>query len=349
MSFIGRQSVRGGVRAGSLAGLCISGVLIGAPASVADPASSVATQPIPQEGARSASLLVCPEEPPLENFTITGQEVSVPGFAQGEECAVILDAPASDYPIEIVKVRIGWSSPGGGLPDSLEDAIRIYPAGLPSPGAFQYEVLGPLLVDGAINEFDLTTVTGATGSRIVSGGPFTVSLRIANTEQPGDPAPIHDGNGCQPGKNAILVNGATWVDACLLGVSGDWEMSVVYRRVNCGAIVDCNNNGVDDAIEIATDPSLDCDLDGVLDSCQIAADPTLDANNNGVLDSCEPPPACNGDLNNDGVVDGVDLAIVLNQFGPCASGGCTGDASQDGVVDGVDLAIVLNQFGPCAP
>ncbi len=297
----------------------------------------------------SFALGSCPDEPPLENFVITGSTISVPGFAQGEECAVILNAPASHYPIEITKVRIGWSSPGGGGPQSLEDAIRIYPAGLPNPGPFQYEIEGPLLTDGGINEFDLTLAQG-TGSRIVNSGPFTVSLAIANSQSPGDPAPIHDANGCQPGKNAVLVNGALWFDACILGVSGDWIMSVTYRRVNCGPANDCNNNGLDDDFEIQQNPLLDCDGDGVLDECQIAADPSLDANNNGILDSCEEEPTCTGDISGDGVVNGVDLLILLNDFGPCAVGSpCAGDLSGDGTVNGVDLLILLNAFGPCDP
>jgi len=299
---------------------------------------------MPEEFTLDAMALgVCPDEPPLENFSLTGSVVSVPGFNQGEECAVILNAPANHYPIEILKIRVGWSSVNGGLPDSLEDALRIYPAGLPNPGPFQFEVLGPVLIDGGINEFDITT--GGTGSRIVNGGPFTVSLRIANTQTPADPAPFHDANGCQPGKNAVLVNGAVWADACALGVSGDWVMGVVYRRVNCGP--DCNGNGIDDPDEIAANPALDCDLDGVLDSCQIAANPALDLNNNGVLDSCE-APLCPADISGDGVVDGLDISFILNVFGPCPPlPPCREDLSGDGVVDGLDISFVLNAFGPC--
>lgn len=336
--------------------LLITTLIVGSAALTGD---AGALEPTPELAQREAvpafeeftldtfALGTCPEEPPLENFVITGSTISVPGFAQGEECAVILNAPASHYPIEITKVRIGWSSPGGGGPQSLEDAIRIYPAGLPNPGGFQYEIEGPLLTDGGINEFDLTLDQG-TGSRIVTGGPFTVSLAIANTQTPGSPAPIHDGNGCQPGKNAVLVNGVFWFDACALGVSGDWVMSVSYRRVNCGPANDCNNNGIDDDFEIQQNPLLDCDNNGVLDSCQIAANPSLDFNTNGILDSCEEEPTCTGDISGDGVVNGVDLLILLNDFGPCAVGSpCAGDLSNDGVVNGVDLLILLNAFGPC--
>jgi hypothetical protein len=52
-----------------------------------------------------------------------------------------------------------------------------------------------------------------------------------------------------------------------------------------------------------------------------------------------------GDLNHDGLVNGVDLAIVLSNWGACGSGPCPGDIDRDGLVNGVDLAIVLSNWG----
>ncbi|MBX3355274.1 MAG: DNRLRE domain-containing protein [Phycisphaeraceae bacterium] len=46
-----------------------------------------------------------------------------------------------------------------------------------------------------------------------------------------------------------------------------------------------------------------------------------------------------GDLNVDGFVNGVDLAILLGQWGACAD--CTADINRDGDVNGADLAILL--------
>jgi hypothetical protein len=51
-----------------------------------------------------------------------------------------------------------------------------------------------------------------------------------------------------------------------------------------------------------------------------------------------------GDLNRDGTVNGVDLAIVLNNWGICGSGACAADIDRDGVVNGADLAIVLSSW-----
>jgi formylglycine-generating enzyme required for sulfatase activity len=56
--------------------------------------------------------------------------------------------------------------------------------------------------------------------------------------------------------------------------------------------------------------------------------------------------ACSGDLGGDGRVDGVDLAILLAEWGPCAKS-CTGDINDDGQVDGVDIAEVLAGWGYC--
>ncbi len=45
------------------------------------------------------------------------------------------------------------------------------------------------------------------------------------------------------------------------------------------------------------------------------------------------------DINGDGIVDGIDLALVLGNWGPCP--GCPADINGDGIVDGIDLAVVL--------
>jgi hypothetical protein len=56
---------------------------------------------------------------------------------------------------------------------------------------------------------------------------------------------------------------------------------------------------------------------------------------------------CAGDLNQDGVVNGVDLGILLGQWGPCGSGACPSDLNQDGAVTGMDLGILLNDWAGC--
>ena len=253
----------------------------------------------------------CPVEPTLQNYVGMGV-VSVPGFTLDEEAAAILNAPAAHYPIEIVSIGIGWASAGGGAPDSLEGALRIYPNGLPNPGAFQFEVGGPVLVDGAINEFDITAFPG---NRIINSGPFTVSLQLGNASTPGGPAPLHDNAGCQVGKSAVLVNAAQWFDNCSLGVNGQWVIHVKYKQVDCDGFVDCNGNMIDDTLEINAGFAEDCNSNGVPDECDINEGASLDMNLNGVPDECEAP--CVGDLNGDLTVDSGDLAILLAAWGVC--------------------------------
>lgn len=52
---------------------------------------------------------------------------------------------------------------------------------------------------------------------------------------------------------------------------------------------------------------------------------------------------CTGDITQDGSVDGVDLAVLLGQWGSTGSA----DINGDGLVDGTDLGSLLGGFGPC--
>jgi hypothetical protein len=175
----------------------------------------------------------CPEQPPLQNWTGAGQVVC-PCFVSGERAGAVLNLPPEDFPIEILRVGIGWSSQFGGGPDVIEQAIRIYGAGLPDPGTPIFSLDGPQLTDGVINEFDLEPLPGEI---IVPSGPFTVALEFLNSNagDPFSPTVVHDGNGCQAGKNVVYAIPGGWQDACVLGVTGDWVIHVVYRQVTCGA------------------------------------------------------------------------------------------------------------------
>jgi hypothetical protein len=173
----------------------------------------------------------CPEEPQLQNYTGGGQVVC-PCFIEGEHAGAIFDLPPSEFPIEIVKVGIGWGSQFGGQGSQLEDSINLYEGGLPDPGAPTFTFNGPQLTDGFINEFDLTTQGG---NRVINSSPFTVTLRFLNDSTPLGPSVVHDGNGCQVGKNIVFdKNNLSWKDGCTLGIGGDWVFYVIYRKVNCG-------------------------------------------------------------------------------------------------------------------
>jgi len=172
----------------------------------------------------------CPEEPLLLNYT-GGGKVVCPCFIPGEEAGSILDAPAAHYPIEILRIGIGWGSQLGGAPQTIEQAIHVYGLGLPDPGTPIFSLEGPVMTDGFINEFSVEGLDW-----IVDGGPFTVTIEFFN-ENAGDPsAPsvVHDGNGCQNGKNVVFAIPGGWFNSCSLGVTGDWIFTVAYRQVDCG-------------------------------------------------------------------------------------------------------------------
>ena len=113
--------------------------------------------------AAAPAVAQCPEQPALQNYTGT-TSVACPCFAIGEQAGVVLTAPAADYPIEILRVGIAWGSVFGGAPASLEDAIHIYPAGLPNPGVAQFSLLGPNMTDGFLNEFNISSTPGSSTS-----------------------------------------------------------------------------------------------------------------------------------------------------------------------------------------
>jgi hypothetical protein len=177
-----------------------------------------------------AARAQCPEEPPLQNYTGAG-EVVCPCFVAGEQAGAVFNLPAAVFPIEILRVGIGWGSQFGGNPQQLEEAIHIYPAGLPNPGTPLFSLPGPALNDGVINEFDLEPLPGEI---VVTASPFSVTLEFMNDQGPFAPSVVHDGNGCQAGSNLVKTESGAWFSACSLGVSGDWVFFVVYRPAICG-------------------------------------------------------------------------------------------------------------------
>ncbi len=110
-------------------------------------------------------------------------------------------------------------------------------------------------------------------------------------------------------------------DDCEL-VGNDVNANDVPDECEPGRVVDCDNSGVLDLIEIANDSSLDCngnqlldvceslkdcDGNGVLDVCDLAVGGTLDCNNNGVPDACDVSSGSSNDCNNTKVPDECEL------------------------------------------
>lgn len=190
----------------------------------------------------------CPEEPRLDNFNGAGR-VTCPCFIENEQAGAVFNPPADHFPIEILRVGIGWGSQLGGTQPSVEDSINIYQGGLPSPGPAIFSLSGPQFSDGAINEFDLEPFAGEI---IVNEPPFTVSLWFlnSNANNPFAASVVHDGAGCTPGRNAVYAIPGGWMDGCGLGITGNWVFYVRYRRVNCIA----GNGSVPDGDLVAGTP-----------------------------------------------------------------------------------------------
>ena len=217
----------------------------------------------------------CPPDGLLQVATGTAS-AGCPCFAVGEEAGVVLQAPADHYPIEILKVEITWASVFGGSPQTLENAIHIYPAGLPNPGVPQFSLPGPVMTDGFINQFDIEPIPG---NKIIQSGPFMVSLEFGtpNAGNPFAPSIVNDANGCTPNQSTVFAIPGGWNSACVLGVTGDWRIAVEYRRA---ASVDARNAGTNplsytaDPIQIGTTwtATVDNGLAGQLTSALFAFD-----------------------------------------------------------------------------
>ncbi|RMH24792.1 MAG: hypothetical protein D6692_12095 [Planctomycetota bacterium] len=185
-------------------------------------------------GIAAASLAHADEIVLKNDSLVDGGSVNVcPCFVQNEEAAVWLTSPCDG---EIVAIQIFWKSFFGGADQVIEDSILVYEGGtFPNPGPLKEELLAPLLTDGGLNEFrymdDQQTIP--ISIPVQAGETFVVSLKFFNSNANDVFAPsiVSDDSGCQPGKNAVKVNGNQWRNACSLGVSGDW---VIRAIVNCG-------------------------------------------------------------------------------------------------------------------
>jgi predicted outer membrane repeat protein len=107
--------------------------------------------------------------------------------------------------------------------------------------------------------------------------------------------------------------------------NGWYEWQAFGLQIPDPILVDCNNNGVHDAIEIATGATVDADRNGLPDNCQ----------------------QCRGDVDANGVVNLDDLIEVFVAWGDPFPGAA--DLNNDGVVNGADLAQVISGWGTCLP
>src|SRR6185295_7196358 len=155
----------------------------------------------------------CPEIGPVQTYAVnpSGQYQTCNCFAPGEEAGQYFPTaliPASDYPIKLTKIAIGWYSQQGGQGSTVEDAIVVYGNGaFPNPGPALFTLSAPQLTDGALNEFDVSSYN----IQLNSPG-FYVTLRFFNSHDasvnppPYPPTMVNDGpSGCTNGRNVVKV------------------------------------------------------------------------------------------------------------------------------------------------
>ncbi len=109
--------------------------------------------------------------------------------------------------------------------------------------------------------------------------------------------------------------------------------------------VDCNDNAIADADEIAANAALDGNHDGILDACQ-------DCNSNGTPDPVEiglgsaadidgdmRPDSCEPDCNHNGKPDSYDIALntALDADGDFVLDSCQLDCNSNGIADSVEI------------
>lgn len=122
--------------------------------------------------------------------------------------------------------------------------------------------------------------------------------------------------------------------------------------------IDCNNNGIPDAEDIASGIARDCNLNGIPDSCDITTGFAKDCNINGIPDSCDVASGlpdtdtdgrldiCEtdfGDFDLNGVINGLDLSYILSGWGTVNPP--IGDIDHNGSIGGSDLTAILSRWG----
>jgi len=155
------------------------------------------------------------------------------GFIAHEQAAAWLTSPCDG---SIVAVQILWLSQSGQAPPSLEEAIRIRQAGtFPVPGPVLALLEAPVMTDGFLNEFRYLdeAQTIPIDVPVSAGQTFVVAFEFANTPGLDGASVCTDVDGCQTGRNSIYAIPGGWLNACALGVSGDF---VIRAVVDCAEL-----------------------------------------------------------------------------------------------------------------
>jgi hypothetical protein len=150
-----------------------------------------------------------------------GSAVIQAGFVAGERGAAWLTPTCTG---ELVAVRILWLDLVNSGSQTLGQAITISAAGaFPAPGSPLAELVGPVMTEGFFNEFVIMPAI-----EVAEDEPLVVDFEFLSSPPAIGPSLVTDADGCQATRNAIFaIPPASWFDACVLGVSGDFAIRAV--------------------------------------------------------------------------------------------------------------------------
>ena len=150
------------------------------------------------------------------------------GFAANERAAAWLTSTCNG---DLTAVQVLWLSTTGGSGQSLGDSITISEPGVfPNPGAQLAKLDAPALNDGFFNEYPVVPPVP-----ITTGETVVVDFKFFEKPFATGPSVVTDLDGCQAVSNGIFaIPPSLWLDACLLGVGGDFAIRAV---VDCPEIV----------------------------------------------------------------------------------------------------------------
>ncbi len=167
-----------------------------------------------------------------------GTAAIVWGFVEGEKAASWLTSPCTGT---LRAVQIFWRSPAGNSGQTLHDAIEIFRGGtFPTPGPLAETIAGPVLADGALNEWRHIDENNLVplAVDVTENETFVVSFTFDHEpEQLVAPSIVRDSDGVQPNRNGLYASigpGAyMWFNSASLGLTGDW---VIRAVIDCPVV-----------------------------------------------------------------------------------------------------------------
>ncbi|MCA9296050.1 MAG: hypothetical protein KC983_06020, partial [Phycisphaerales bacterium] len=162
------------------------------------------------------------------------------------------------------------------------------------------QFVDPLGPDGIVGTLDDNLMPGP-DSPVINAGEFYTGYAVDALDAIG-----HDRNlFCRTDMGAIEAEASNQaiIDQDNNGVDDQCEIAFGFAN-------DCNLNAVPDAIDIAQGMESDCNMNGVPDACEVSADPFNDCNSNGIPDECDLLDPNDGDCNLNGIPDSCDILNV---------------------------------------